>query len=132
MALGAPRPITNTAHGDFAGDDTKLDSATGSVTAAMLANTISITGAVDDTTIELVGGTTIGIKNGGVDTAQIANDAVTTDKIDNGAVTAGKLDSGVSDLLDIIDAIPSTDQTDGETIWNDNGVLKVSSVGGGG
>ncbi len=28
----------------------------------------------------------------------------------------------------IIAALPTSDQTDGETVWNDNGVLKVSSV----
>lgn len=27
----------------------------------------------------------------------------------------------------IIDAIPDTDQTDGATVWNDSGVLKVST-----
>lgn len=31
----------------------------------------------------------------------------------------------------LLAAIPTTDPADGETIWNDNGVLKLASAGGG-
>lgn len=33
-------------------------------------------------------------------------------------------------LATLINAIPSVDPADGETLWNDNGVLKVASAGG--
>lgn len=32
-------------------------------------------------------------------------------------------------LLALVAAVPDTDQEDEETVWNDNGVLKVSSDG---
>ena len=37
-------------------------------------------------------------------------------------------DLSVYDVAKVVAAIPTTDQNDSETIWNDNGVLKVSSA----
>lgn len=82
----------------------------------------------DDVTLEAAEGV-VQVKAGGIDTAQLADGAVETDKIADEAVTEAKLDSGVTDLLDIIAAIPTADAEDSVTIWNDNGVLKVSSAG---
>lgn len=58
--------------------------------------------------------------------------AVTFDEdyftVSEGEVT---LKAEVAALLDIVDAIPTTDPAnDGETIWNDGGVLKVSGASG--
>jgi hypothetical protein len=36
----------------------------------------------------------------------------------------------IAQLLELLVAIPTSDQQDGETIYSDNGVLKVSSVQG--
>lgn len=71
----------------------------------------------DDVTLE-EGTDVIQVKAGGIDTAQLAD----------GAVNLAKLASEVTDLLDLLSAIPTADQNDSETIWNDGGVLKVSSA----
>lgn len=34
----------------------------------------------------------------------------------------------LQDIVTLINAIPTADQNDSETIWNDGGVLKVSSA----
>lgn len=49
--------------------------------------------------------------------------------VSNGEVT---LKAEIVALLELIAGIPTEDEEDGETIWNDNGVLKVSSPAPGG
>lgn len=41
------------------------------------------------------------------------------------------LHADVVALLDLLEDLPTTDQEDGVSIWNDAGVLKVSTAGGG-
>jgi hypothetical protein len=41
--------------------------------------------------------------------------------------TGGKLKVGDTDFAAILAAVPTTDQNDGATIWNDSGTLKVST-----
>lgn len=41
------------------------------------------------------------------------------------------LHADVVALLDLLEDLPTTDQEDSVTIWNDAGVLKVSTAGGG-
>lgn len=43
---------------------------------------------------------------------------------------SGELEVQGTDMAAILAAIPETDQEDSETIWNDNGTLKVSGSGG--
>lgn len=61
----------------------------------------------DDVTLEVNGDDELAIKDGGVGMTQLA--------------------SAVTDLLDIIDAIPTEDPESAGVIWNDGGVLKVSA-----
>lgn len=62
----------------------------------------------DDTTLE-VAADVLQVKDAGIDLAKLASE--------------------VTDLLALLSAIPTADAEDGETIWNDGGVLKVSSSG---
>lgn len=81
----------------------------------------------DDVTLE-EGTDVIQVKAGGIDSTQLADDAVITVKILDENVTDAKLTAATQALLALIDAIPAVDAEDGETIWNDGGVLKVSSA----
>jgi hypothetical protein len=65
--------------------------------------------APDGVTIEVNGDDELAVVEGGIGLAHLA--------------------SAVTDLLDLVAAIPTADQEDGETVWNDGGVLKVSSAG---
>lgn len=53
-------------------------------------------------------------------------------QVDDGAtVTAAGTDytgQEFADILAVVNAIPTSDQNDSVTIWNDGGVLKVSSA----
>lgn len=46
-----------------------------------------------------------------------------------GVVTREQLEAEVEDLLEIVEDIPAADAEDSATVWNDAGVLKVSSAG---
>lgn len=43
--------------------------------------------------------------------------------------SGGEFVIGSTNFAAILAAVPTADQEDGETIWNDEGVLKVSSAG---
>ena len=43
--------------------------------------------------------------------------------------SGGELEISGTDFAAILAAIPTSDQEDSSTIWNDNGVLKVSTAG---
>lgn len=65
--------------------------------------------APDDTTIEVNGSDKLGVKAGSIGADQVTE--------------------AYAALLAIVAAIPTADQEDSATIWNDEGVLKVSSAG---
>lgn len=50
-------------------------------------------------------------------------------QVKEGGLALVHLDSEVTDLLDIVAAIPTEDQKDGVSIWNNKGALEVSSSG---
>lgn len=77
-----------------------------SIRAAITAGKVSTLSTVDNSTVEL-NGSTLRVKDGGLTTA--------------------KLGAAPKAALDAIVALPTSDQEDGETIWNDGGVLKVST-----
>jgi hypothetical protein len=45
-----------------------------------------------------------------------------------GVVSASEPLAGIQSAADIVEAIPVEDQDDSSTVWNDEGVLKVSSA----
>lgn len=65
--------------------------------------------------------------NAAIAGSKLAAGAVDTTQLADGAVTSEKLDSGVTDLLTIIENIPTSNQSS-PAIWNDNGVLKVGTA----
>jgi VCBS repeat-containing protein len=100
----------------------------GAVTADKLGADVSISGTVDDVTLEINGDGDFAIKDGGVDTAQLADDAVATVNILDENVTDAKLTTVTQALLALIAAIPTVDPEDGITCWFDSGVLKVATA----
>lgn len=63
-------------------------------------------------------------------TMQTLIDAATTTEAKIRIIVDYLRDNSISDVVSaaaIVNAIPSSDQSDAVTIWNDTGVLKVSS-----
>lgn len=99
---------------------------------------------VDDATIELVEGK-LNVKQGGIELVHLADevtdildvvgaaDDVTLEVADGtlqvkeGGLALVHLATEVTDILDIVAAIPTEDQKDGVSIWNNKGALEVSS-----
>lgn len=100
----------------------------GAVTAAKLGADVSISGTVDDVTLEINGDGDFAIKDGGVGPGQLAADAVETVAILDENVTDAKLTTATQALLALVAAIPTIDPGDGVTCWFDSGVLKVATA----
>jgi hypothetical protein len=90
----------------------------GAVTADKLGADVSISGTVDDVTLEINGDGDFAIKGDGVGTTQLADEGVTD----------AKLTTATQALLALIAAIPTVDPEDGVTCWFDSGVLKVATA----
>jgi hypothetical protein len=72
------------------------------------------------------------ILNSGTEVTDHAQEVNYTGDIEatlSGSTVSVNLTSSASAAIGIISDIPTADAEDGETIWNDGGVLKVSSSG---